>query len=496
MRILKIILIPICVIFLNACSLQKTTFNILQINDVYEIAPLEGGKVGGLARVAQIRQSLLQKNPNTITVLAGDFISPSLLGTLSDETGTKIRGKQMIETLNALGLDYATFGNHEFDIDSVSLQKRLNESTFTWLTSNVRRSGGRFFSKIYQGKIETFPTYIIREIKHQNKTLKIGIFAVTIPFNKQEYVEYLDITQTTEQMITFLKDKCDVLIALTHQDIAEDLKLAEKFPDIHFVIGGHDHTNMKYKVGNTFITKADANAKTVYIHKIRYDWKSKKVKISPKLKRINDNIAFEPKTEAVVQKWLNFAYKNLESLGYNPKEVIYDTKERLDGHESSVRNKETNLTRLIVEAVNQAFPMADGVILNSGSIRVDDVLTGKITQEDILRTMPFGDGIVLVKVKGDMLLKTLEIGRELNKGTGGFLQIGKIAKVNSIWQIQGKPIDNQKIYTIATSLFFSQGKEKNLDFFNFPDAEKPEKVNGIKNDVRDIVIDFLRKKKN
>ena len=31
-------------------------FTILQFNDVYEIAPLEGGKAGGLARVATVKK--------------------------------------------------------------------------------------------------------------------------------------------------------------------------------------------------------------------------------------------------------------------------------------------------------------------------------------------------------------------------------------------------------------------------------------------------------
>ena len=36
----------------------------LQLNDVYEIAPIENGKAGGLARVAYLRKQLLKENPN------------------------------------------------------------------------------------------------------------------------------------------------------------------------------------------------------------------------------------------------------------------------------------------------------------------------------------------------------------------------------------------------------------------------------------------------
>ena len=96
-------------------SQENIDFIILQMNDVYEIAPLEGGKAGGLARVATVRQDLLKESPNVVTVLSGDFLSPSFIGTLKTDEGEKIAGLQMIETLNTLGLDYATFGNHEFD---------------------------------------------------------------------------------------------------------------------------------------------------------------------------------------------------------------------------------------------------------------------------------------------------------------------------------------------------------------------------------------------
>src|SRR5258708_11942564 len=81
------------------------SFTILQLNDIYEIAPLRGSDEGGLARVATIRKQLLQENPNTITVLAGGFVSPSLTGPLSyrhplTPHTQKIARKQIIELLN------------------------------------------------------------------------------------------------------------------------------------------------------------------------------------------------------------------------------------------------------------------------------------------------------------------------------------------------------------------------------------------------------------
>ncbi len=57
-----------------------TQWTILHMNDVYELIPLSGGKKGGLARVATIRKLLREENSNTITVMAGDIVSPSALG--------------------------------------------------------------------------------------------------------------------------------------------------------------------------------------------------------------------------------------------------------------------------------------------------------------------------------------------------------------------------------------------------------------------------------
>src|SRR5687768_18555334 len=76
----------------------------IQVNDVYEIAPLEGGKTGGMARVSSLKKQYQQRNPNTFLVMAGDFLSPSVYNSLKYK-GERIRGKQMVESMNAAGMD-------------------------------------------------------------------------------------------------------------------------------------------------------------------------------------------------------------------------------------------------------------------------------------------------------------------------------------------------------------------------------------------------------
>ncbi|HEY9751830.1 MAG TPA: hypothetical protein V6C46_02680, partial [Coleofasciculaceae cyanobacterium] len=91
----------------TAALAEVVPITLLHLNDLYEITAVEGGKRGGLARVATLRKQLLAQNPRTITVLAGDLLSPSALGTAIVE-GQRLAGQQMVAVMNAIGLDYAT----------------------------------------------------------------------------------------------------------------------------------------------------------------------------------------------------------------------------------------------------------------------------------------------------------------------------------------------------------------------------------------------------
>src|SRR5713101_5254494 len=83
-----------------SAAAEDVPITVIQINDVYEISPVEGGKEGGLARLATLRRELARENPRTFLVLAGDAFSPSALGTAVVD-GQPLAGAQMIAALNA-----------------------------------------------------------------------------------------------------------------------------------------------------------------------------------------------------------------------------------------------------------------------------------------------------------------------------------------------------------------------------------------------------------
>lgn len=481
---------------LSGCADQSSdqfSFTILQLNDVYEIAPLDNGKTAGLARVATLRSDLIKQNPNTITMLAGDFLSPSLIGNLKID-GQRVKGKHMVEVLNAVGLDYVTFGNHEFDISEEDLQSRLNESKFSWTTANTFHQLDTSVVA-FQVNGESIPRYIIHEMTSATgQPVKLGIISVTLPFNQADHVNYSDVFKSFDRVYKEIETRCDAIIGLTHLNIEDDLKLAEQYPKLLMVLGGHDHTNMKHVINDVVVTKADANAKTAYVHDITLDMGSGKSQVESKLLPINDELAEDADVKKIVDKWMELSNANLTSLGYQPDALIFTTSDTLDVLETSVRNHQTNFTNIVVAAMAYGSSSADAVVINSGSIRLDDLLTGNIYEYDILKTFPYGGPLVIGQIPGKALKDVAAIGKDENKDTGGYLQMWNITLANDNWYVGDEVIDDQKEYAVVLPKFVMEGNEQNLEFLKDLNYTEPEKLgpNGVRNDIRDIFIDYKR----
>lgn len=504
-NILKLALLLL--VFVVGCSTPrkpaKTEFIILQLNDVYEIAPIQGGKYGGMARVANIRQQLLKENPHTFTTLSGDFLNPSVLGTIKYKGG-RIKGAQMVAAMDALGVDYVCFGNHEFDLKEADLLKRINESKFQWISTNLQyKKDGKVqpFFKDKDGQQQPFPKSVVLKIPNKNgeDTVKVGLLGLALNIDN-DIVAFEDVKTAAEKEMTALKGTIDFAIPMTHLLIANDKKFAGEVPQFPLILGGHDHTNMKHQVGNTTITKADANAKTVYIHRISYDHVTKKVSIQSELKEVNASAGEEPKTAAVVQTWLNHANQGFNTLGFDVKEKLMIVKgEPLDGREGYMREKPTNLGKDICAAMMATIPTAQAGILNSGSVRLDDQLSGQVTVYDVLRALPYGGDILEVKLKGKLLKKILATGQN-NKGNGGYLQTKELSydAATKEGKIGGKAIKDEQVYTIAMSNYLLTGKESNFGYLTpkNPDivSATEDDKNPLRADLRKALIDYWKKK--
>ncbi|MFQ5445453.1 MAG: bifunctional metallophosphatase/5'-nucleotidase, partial [Saprospiraceae bacterium] len=478
-------------------------FTILQLNDVYEIAPLEQGKVGGMARVSSLRKQLMLENANVLTVLAGDFLNPSLIGTLKYE-GERIKGRQMVEVMNELGVDVVAFGNHEFDVKENELQSRIDESFFEWLGTNVLHQTGRKIEPFYKesyGFRYFLPETHVWEIFDYNtgNVVKVGFFSACINDNNPDYTYFEDPFGEARKAYLELQNEADVIVGLTHLERPMDLKLAAMLPKTALIMGGHEHDHSIDTIGNVVITKADANAKTVYVHRFTYYTDTKELTLESELVPITDEIPEEPNVAAVVAKWNQIQRDKISEVVANPEEVIFNATTPLDGREKSIRNKQTNLGEIIGASMARAARQpVDCAFFNGGSVRLDDQLSGEITVVDIFRTLPFGGGLYEIQLKGKILKKALDAGIE-NKGVGGYLQWYNIEynEEKRSWKIGGKPLSEGKIYRIITSDYLARGKETKLEFFNPRnfikwETAKDGDTQDLRSDVRKAIVSFLK----
>ena len=485
----------------NAQPVDDGKINIifLQVNDVYEIAPLAGGKEGGMARVATLKKQLVAENSNTYAFMAGDFLSPSLLGTMKYK-GQRIKGQQMIEAMNAVGFDLVTFGNHEFDLSKNELQQRLNESNFPWTSANARQKVCGTTYPFYKERngIKEFvsDTYIIEAKDTDGTTIKIGFFSVILPSNPQSYVEYTDIYKQAKRAYESLRSQTDFVIGLTHVKLSQDKAIAALLPNLPLIMGGHEHNNMLIDVGTTKIAKADANAKTAYIHRIAYDKNTKSIQLKSELKPISDALVADTRTQEIVEKWGLILNDQIKKVVEDPLELIYVAQTPLDGRDKPIRSTQTNLGQMIARSMAYGFDeQVDCALVNGGSVRLDDQLVGNINSLDIFRVLPFGGGILKVELKGRLLKQVLDYGKS-KAGTGAYLQryLAEFDTSNNAWLINGKPIEEDRIYKVAFSDYLLKGydipflKSENKDVVGVYTPTPKE----IGSDIRKTMIAYLK----
>ncbi|CAF3710979.1 unnamed protein product [Rotaria sordida] len=425
----------------------------LQLNDVYEMLPLDHGRKGGLARVAHVRELLLEENSQTYTILSGDFLSPSALSQ-SKVNGTTLNGRHMVASMNTLGIDFVTFGNHEFDLNENDLITRINESKFTWISTNVFKRGSN----------QSFPLTIPYKILSIDK-INILLIGLTIDIDKP-YVHIINQTSLVLFVQQFLKSisniKYDVLIALTHLDVGIDIHLAEHIPEIDLILGGHEHENYFLLRGSQYIpiTKADANAFTVYIHRCAFNIDTKRLRVYRTLTLINSDLVDEPKTAEITNYWYDLGKKGFQQIGFQPDKTVscLPSNIELDGRSTSVRNFPTLLTDHACRSILNSISINETKIgvFHTGSIRIDDVLRGSITQYDILRVFPFQDNIFSVSVPGSYLANVLTRGISM-KGSGGFTTYCGIETLDQgkTWLVDGLDISKTTFnYSIGTITYF------------------------------------------
>jgi 5'-nucleotidase/UDP-sugar diphosphatase len=438
---------------------QRTTLTLLAINDVYEITPVHGS--GGLAELMTLLQAERATATHHLTTLSGDFLSPSLLSGM-------FKGKQMIDLFNAIGVDVVVFGNHEFDFGPEITRQRMAESQFVWLGTNVQGANGRPFGGTAVTLIRTFGD------------LRVGLLGLltqkaTMLSGTGDDVVITPVIPAAKTAVAALKQQgAEVIIALTHLPFALDLDLARQVPEIHVILGGHDHHPITWYEGDTLIHKSGTEARylgRIDLHVEKHlTPQGQYVSIRPVWRMIpNHDVPPHPAVAAEVKRYTTELSETLDR-------PLGRVRTALDSRRATVRSRESTIGNLITDALCLGL-QADIALVNGGGIRGDllyepDVV---LTPRDILRELPFGNIAVLLEMSGADVLAALEHGlSRVEHLAGRFLQVAGVRLAydarrpvgRRILQVtvNGQPLDPAATYRVATNDYLLRGGDGYTSF--------------------------------
>lgn len=134
----------------------------------------------------------------------------------------------MIETMNEIGYDAMTAGNHDFVFYDDYTGKALEAAHFPILAANVKLS------------TDLLPPVLPYVFFKTNTYRKIAVLGLTTGLSKKAGNE-LNFFETAEEYL-YLSGQSDIFIALTHLEVDNDIELARRYPEFDVIIGGHSHT--------------------------------------------------------------------------------------------------------------------------------------------------------------------------------------------------------------------------------------------------------------
>ena len=374
----------------------------LLINDVYVSDTLRDGN-GGLARVATVRNRLADQGP-VLFVLAGDVLSPSLLSKYYS-------GLQMVEAMNAAKLDYATFGNHEFELDRDTLIARIEGSKFKWLSANCTLGKGGAFPKVQ-------PWDTVRVYGQL-----VGLFGLTLQGTYRSYVQCSNPDSAARVAVdTLSKVGADMIVGLTHQTVEADRDLLGRESRIDLILGGHEHEAHDSVVSGRHVLKADANSRSAQFVTLwggKEHWRQ-----AVGVVHIDSRLPDDTAVARVTQGWADSLRRRL-----GPERTIGSSGIPIDARDALSRRQESVLGDLVTDAA-RAGTGSDVALINSGAMRLDDVIPpGPITNYQVESIFLFADDtrMVTFPLSGARLREVLEHGvSDASLGKGGFLQVSGI----------------------------------------------------------------------
>ncbi len=446
---------------------QLVDLQLLAFNDYHgHLEKTTPGTVAGIAAgggeylSAKLNQ-LRRGHKYSLTVAAGDLIggSPAFSGLFHDEPS--------VESLNAMGLDISSVGNHEFDEGVTELLRMQNGgchpvdgcyfpdnpyagANFNWLAANV----------VNEETGETpLPPYEIRVI---NK-IKVAFIGMTLEATDTLVAasgiqgwDFLDEVETANALVPILRrQKVVAIVVLLHEggsqtpppgDVDACVGISGPVvainnaldPEIDALITGHTHLPYNCVLPNSagqprIVTSAYSYGRVVSELHLILDRRTHNVRrdLSAATNHVVDQAALtpDPAITAILNKWQPL----YEVAGTTPVGTITATIIRGGTPPGSDRGVESAAGNLVADAQLWATSsnFADVAFMNPGGVRSDLTYPqsagegdGVVTFGEAFTFQPFGNTLVTFPMTGAQIVSVLEEQCQPLGSSRPFLHLG------------------------------------------------------------------------
>lgn len=242
-------------LLMAACAPRQENIIIISTSDIH-------AKLDMLPRLATlVEEAHAQDTAKVFLVDAGDRWTGNPFVDMAPNVGRPI-----IEQMNNIGYDVATYGNHEFDMGLDTLQKRVEDATFDLVLANVDTK---------ESVWEQPKPYVVKRAGG----VKVGFLGIVTnyanghPDGKDsifEGVEFFSPEWTAERYGKELREKCDVMVVLSHCGLDRDTtNLASALPYADLIVSGHTHECYASKVGDVAVVQGNNKLREVGITTIK-----------------------------------------------------------------------------------------------------------------------------------------------------------------------------------------------------------------------------------
>ncbi len=208
------------------------------LNCNLESCHCEGNTLGGMVQLINAVDTLRSEDEDLILLDSGDFFN----------TYTLPEANAVMTSLAAsLKYDAMTPGDQEYVEELPFLQKEVEKYRLPLINCNI------YLKK--NSRLQFKPYEII-----SRKGLRIGVVGVTPPssfdFIEDREIRVRHIYPLMEKYLAEIKSQSDLVVLLSHAGFAENMRIAEKFPDIRIIIGGHTQEKDAREHGEQMVVQA------------------------------------------------------------------------------------------------------------------------------------------------------------------------------------------------------------------------------------------------